>query len=82
MALYATQTPFGGLIVGVCLSGRGFWLEREPICHRWRLIRSRIPNAVGRADDDAPPDIGVREPRRPRPGSDSAFAALDRPDPW
>jgi hypothetical protein len=29
---------------------------------------------------DDPPDIGVREPRRPRPGSGSGSAVLDPPE--
>ena len=42
-----------------------------------RLRRRREP--VPELPDDEPPDIGVREPRRPRPGAGSGTAVLEPP---
>jgi hypothetical protein len=79
MAWYATRAPHGGLALGLSLAGRGVWLERQPLCHRWRLLRSRIPCAPLGGHGDAPPDVGVREPRTPRPGTGSGHITLDPP---
>jgi len=65
----------------------------QPSCRRGRpnLFRRIIDAFLGRRrryEDrsswgDMPPDIGVREPRRPRPSSTGGAAVLDPPaDLW
>jgi hypothetical protein len=63
---------------------------RRPTCRRDRaswftralnFLRSRSP--IGRCGDffvdEPPPDIGVREPRRPRPSAPGGTALLELP---
>jgi hypothetical protein len=66
-----------------------FRCMRQPSCRRGRpnffkrmvdaLLRRR-PRYEDRSTwGDPPPDIGVREPRRPRPSSSGGAAVLDPP---
>src|SRR5262249_26469311 len=62
---------------------------RQPSCRRGRpnVFRRIVDALLGRAPrwedrsswPDLPPDIGVREPRRPRPSSSGGAAVLDPP---
>jgi hypothetical protein len=71
-------------VVGeVSLAGRGLFFSRTPDGIWWRVrLRGRRCTATYPADwGDAPPDAGVREPRRP-PGRGplNAAATLEPPD--
>jgi hypothetical protein len=62
---------------------------RQSSCRRQRpnvfkrivaALLGRGPRLEDRSDwGDPPPDIGVREPRRPRPAGSSGAAVLDPP---
>lgn len=59
--------------IGVGALGTALWIQREPICHRWRVCRTRRPNVgIECGDDDGFGSAGVREPRRPLPGDSAA----------
>jgi hypothetical protein len=73
---------------------RGLALGRLPVmrpsrCRRERLspfrriveaLFGREPRLEDRSDwGEPPPDMGVREPRRPRPSSSGGSAVLDSP---
>jgi hypothetical protein len=71
-------------VVGeVSVAGRGLFFSRTPDGIWWRVrLRGRRCTTTYPADwGDAPPDAGVREPRRP-PGRGplNAAAALEPPD--
>jgi hypothetical protein len=67
--LHASRSPKGGLAVGLGAFGRALWVQRESVCHRWRVWRTRTPKAaIDCGDDDGFGSAGVREPRRPLPG--------------
>jgi hypothetical protein len=71
-------------VVGeVSVAGRGLFFSRTPDGIWWRVrLRGRDCTTTYPADwGDAPPDAGVREPRRP-PGRGplNAARALERPD--
>lgn len=70
-------------IVGrVALGGRGLFFSRTPDGTWWRLrLRARRCETTAPPDwGDAPPDGGVREPRRPPgPGPLTASVKLLRP---
>lgn len=65
------------------------WSRRtgDPTCRRpawWQrvleAILGRSPKVLDYGDwTEPPPDIGVREPRRPRPTSGAGSAVLDPP---
>jgi hypothetical protein len=66
----------------VTLGGRGLYFSRTPDGTWWRLrLRSRRCAFEDRSGwGDPPPDIGVREPRRPRgPHPLKAAVELDPP---
>ena len=68
--VHASRSPQGGLAIGVGAFGAALWIQREPICHRWRAWRTRRPEAgIDCGDDDGFGAAGVREPRRPLPGA-------------
>ena len=70
-------------VVGeVALRGRGLFFSHTPDGMWWRLrLRARRCSAPDPADwNDAPPDAGVREPRRPLgPGPKAGLIALEPP---
>ena len=71
-------------VVGkISLAGRGLFFSRTPDGNWWRVrLRGRRCTTTYPANwGDAPPDAGVREPRRP-PGRGplNAAAALEEPD--
>jgi hypothetical protein len=75
---------FSSHVVGeVSVAGRGLFFSRTPdgIWWRVRLHARRCTTTYPAEWGDAPPDAGVREPRRP-PGRGplSAAAALEPPD--
>ena len=67
--LHASHAPQGGLALGLGAFGTAVWIQREPICHRWSVWRTRRPNeGIDCGDDQGFGSAGVREPRRPLPG--------------
>lgn len=67
--LHATRSSNGGLAVGLGAFGRAVWVQRESVCHRWHVWRTRTPKvAIDCGDDEGFGSAGVREPRRPLPG--------------
>jgi hypothetical protein len=80
--LYASRSHHGGLAVGFGAFGRAVWAQREPICHRWSLWRTRRTESFGCRDfPQGFGSAGVREPRRPTPGGLSGSIRLTPPDP-
>jgi hypothetical protein len=76
--VHLSGSPGGGLAIGMGAFGTSWWVQREPISHRWRVWRARTPRAgIVRGGDDGLGLAGVREPRRPLPGSLSGAAAVD-----
>jgi hypothetical protein len=76
--IYAAHPRRGAFVVGVTIARRGAILIREARCGRWSLIRVRAAESIERGDwPDGAPGIGVREPRRPRPGGLSGTATAD-----
>jgi hypothetical protein len=71
------------VVMEVSVAGRGLFFSRTPDGIWWRLrLRARRCTTTYPADwGDAPPDAGVREPRRP-PGRGplNAAAAVKPPD--
>jgi hypothetical protein len=82
LMVYASHSPNGGLAVGLGVFGRAVWIQRQAVCHRWRVWRTRTPDAgitCGDLGDGLGP-AGVREPRRPLPGGLGAEGLVDLGD--
>jgi hypothetical protein len=91
--VHLSQTPHGGLAIGVGVFGSAVWARREPyvitadndgiqvvaIRHRWSFWRTRAPKDVAANGDEGSGTAGVREPRRPLPGGLSGGSALQPP---
>lgn len=76
--LHVSASPGGGLAVGVGAFGSSLWLQREAVCHHWHAWRTRTPKvAIDCGDDPGFGTSGVREPRRPLPGSVGGAALVD-----
>ena len=75
--VHLSGAPDGGLAIGVGAFGTSWWVQREPISHRWRVWRTRTPRAGIVHGDEGLGSAGVREPRRPLPGSLWGAAAVD-----
>jgi hypothetical protein len=79
--LHASRASNGGLAVGLGAFGRAVWVQRESACHRWRVWRTRAPDAaIDWGDADGFGSAGVREPRRPLPGGLGADGLVDLAD--
>jgi hypothetical protein len=67
--LHVSGSPGGGLAIGIGAFGSSLWVQREAVCHRWRMWRTQTPKAgIACGDDEDLGSAGVREPRRPLPG--------------
>ena len=76
--LHVSGSPGGGLALGIGAFGSSLWVQREAICHRWRVWRTQTPKTgIGYDDGDDLGSAGVREPRRPLPGNLSGAALAD-----
>jgi hypothetical protein len=76
--VHLSGSPGGGLAIGVGAFGSSWWMQREPIRHRWRVWHTRTPRAgIVCGDDEGFGSAGVREPRRPLPGGLWGAAAVD-----
>jgi hypothetical protein len=71
------------VVAHLAVAGRGLYVSRTPDGTWWRL---RVRSCRRRCEDrlswgDPPPDIAVREPRRPLgPGPVAGTVKLDQPD--
>ncbi len=79
--LHVVRSHHGGMAIGASFAGRGLWIRREPVCHRWSILRVRAPKVLAGAgpDSDGQAPGGVREPRRPPPSAPTDDIALDLP---
>jgi hypothetical protein len=76
--VHASRASAGGLAFGLGAFGRALWVQRESVCHRWSVWRTRTPTAALRCGDDwGFGSAGVREPRRPLPGGLGAEGLAD-----
>jgi hypothetical protein len=79
--VHASRLPSGGLALGLGAFGSAVWVQREAVCHRWHVWRTRVPKAaIDCGDDWGFGSAGVREPRRPLPGGLGAEGQLDLGD--
>ncbi len=71
----------GHITARLTVDGRGLYFSRTPDGDWWALrLRRRCPAAsMASGPPDEPPDIGVREPRRPLGGGPSGAARLELP---
>ena len=78
LMFHASRSAKGGLAVGLGAFGTALWVQREAGCHRWRVSRTRRPQAaMNCGDDEGLASAGVREPRRPLPGGLGAQGLVD-----
>lgn len=62
------------------LGGRGIYFSRTPDGNWWQLrLGRRAPGCRWPGAGEQPPDIGVREPRRPLGSGPAAAARVDLP---
>ena len=62
------------VVARLTIARRGLYVSRTPDGTWWKLrLRRRVVGCCGPERGDEPPDIGMREPRRPRgPGPASS----------
>jgi hypothetical protein len=91
--VHLSQSPHGGLAIGVGVFGRAVWAQREPyvvttdnagvqavaVCHRWSFWHTQAPKEIAGPGEEGSGSAGVREPRRPLPGGLSGESALRPP---
>jgi hypothetical protein len=80
IVIHVSRSDHGGLALGVGAFGTAVWVQREPVCHRWSMWRTRRAMSFGCGDfPEGFGSAGVREPRRPRPGGLSGSVGLTLP---
>jgi hypothetical protein len=76
--VHFSGSPGGALAIGIGAFGSSVWIQRETVCHRWRVWHTRTPRAgITCGDDEGFGSAGVREPRRPLPGSLGGTGGID-----